>query len=73
VPIANKGKIILFENGFDTLDGRKKIRIKIVAKVNLNKPMVMGFADVNFTNTGTPAIRINVMAASIPIVNFPSC
>ena len=66
-PIASNGKIMLLVTGFEALDGLKKIAIRIVANVNLNSPIVSGEAEVNFTNTGTPAINSNVVAASMPI------
>jgi len=66
-PINSNGKIMLLVKGFEALDGLKKIAIRAVANVNRNRPMVSGVAEVNFTNTGTPAINSNVVTASMPI------
>ena len=38
-----------------------------VATLKRNMPIVSGFAEVNLIHTGIPAIKINVIAASIPV------
>ena len=72
MPIDINGKTILFEIALAAFVGLTKIAIRSVASDNLNKPIVTGFAEVNFINTGTPAISSKVIAASKPICMFPS-
>ncbi len=69
-PININGKIMLFLSWTKLLTGLSIKTNKAVATLSLNKPIVSGVAEVNFIKTGTPAIKIRVIAASVLICIF---
>ena len=67
-----KGINTFFLNTIEMVAGFKKARNKAVATPSRKIAMVTGVALVNLMNTGTNAMSINVIAASIPTLKFPS-
>ena len=66
-PIITRFRILRVVRSFMNRFGFKNIYMRNAATVNLKTPIVYVSADVNFMNTGTPAIIIREMAASSDI------